>query len=448
MGNAAVAFVTLFLSLVMGPQTVEVAVTGPVATVEIRIDGETVEVISGEPWKRLCDLGPLRPLVLEAVAFDADGNERARARQLVNLPRPAVESSFVLERGTDGRPRSAHLIWETALGLSPVSVDLTLDGLPIEADDLSSIPLPDSDPRSVHFLSARLGFEDGLTSHAEIRYGGLWGGETSTALTAVPVLCVAGKRRLKPGDLEGFFVARGDVARVVAVEKSPPALTIVADSAADATLQEIQKRRLRMRPYTDRASGSTPEQKDAYALRKLTDLDSTSGGLWMVSTVPRTSILDRGPLDLFPMTTQLSLFKDGIMWLLCHPEVLPRARGPQQIADAVAVAGLFAAHSASPRAVLLVLGSDTDHASESRPEQVRGYLRTMNVPLFVWATAPGSHVEAWGECEEVTSPSAANTAMIRVEKHLKRQRVVWLDGAYLPNEIELSPEAEGLELAR
>ena len=110
MGSAAVSFVSLFLSLTTGLHPVEVSVTGPVAAVEIRIDGETVAVMQRAPWRTKCDFGRLRPLVLEAVALDAEGRECARSRQQVNLPRQAVESSLVLERTEDGRPSSARLI--------------------------------------------------------------------------------------------------------------------------------------------------------------------------------------------------------------------------------------------------------------------------------------------------------------------------------------------------
>jgi hypothetical protein len=262
------------------------------------------------------------------------------------------------------------------------------------------------------------------------------------------VLRAKGKRRLKAAGLDGCFLARGQVVQVVAVEKAKPTLTIVADRTADAILQKIQKRRLQVGPYTDTSPSLSPERKDNLTFLRLRDVESASGKMWMVSTVPRTSTASREPLDLFPLTPPSALFRDGLMWLLCHPRMAHRSSGPQQISDAVSVAGLYAAHSASPRAVLLVLGSQTDQSSGSLPDQVRGYLRATNVPLFVWATTPGPHVEAWGESDEVTSATAANKAMTRVFEHLKRQVIVWLDGAYLPNEIELGPDAEGLELAR
>jgi hypothetical protein len=35
-----------------------------------------------------------------------------------------------------------------------------------------------------------------------------------------------------------------------------------------------------------------------------------------------------------------------------------------------------------------------------------------------------------------------------VKKDLERQRVVWVSGIHLPQEIALAPEAEGISLAR
>jgi len=116
--------------------------------------------------------------------------------------------------------------------------------------------------------------------------------------------------------------------------------------------------------------------------------------------------------------------------------------------DAVAVAGLYLNHSASPRAVLLVLGTGPDRASTGSPDEVRGYLKATNVPLFVWTTSPGQYADVWGETMVVTSPSEFNKAWSSLQRHLDNQVIVWLDGAYLPNDIELSPMARGVALAR
>lgn len=448
MGTVTVAFVTLFLNLVSGPQTVTVAVTGPVAAVEVLLNGESVGVMRGEPWRLECDFGSLRPLTLEAVAFDEAGNERARARQLVNLPRPLVETSLQLQLGPQGQPRAARLIWESALGNEPISFQVILDGQPIEDFDPHAIPLPAGDPDTVHFLSARLEFEGGVSSHAEVSFGGFWAGETSTKLTAVPVLRTKGKRRLTASDLAESFLAGGQVAPVVAVEKAPPSLVIVADRTAYPVLEAIQELRLKGFSATDAPSGLSPRAKDIETVHRLTQLRPSSATMRMMSTFPSRPSSGRAEIDLFPLTEPFALFRDGLMWLLCNLELWPVSNAPQQLTDAVAVAGLYVNHSASPRAVLLVLGTGPDRASTGSPDEVRGYLEATNVPLFVWTTSPGRHADAWGETKAVTSPSEFNKAWFSLRRHLDNQVIVWLDGAYLPNDIELSPTARGVDLAR
>jgi len=448
MGTATVVFVTLFLNLVSGPQTVAVAVTGPVAAVEVLLDGESVGVIRGEPWWLDCDFGSLRPLTLEAVAFDAAGNERARARQLVNLPRPLVETSFQLQLGPQGQPRAARLIWENAQGKEPISFQVILDGQPIEDFDPLAIPLPAGSPGTVHFLSARLEFEGGVVSHTEVSFGGFWAGETSTKLTAVPVLRTKGKRRLTASDLSGSFLSGGRIAPVVAVEKTPPSLVIVADRSAIPVLEAIQELRLKGFSSTDTLRDLSSGAKYKETARRLTQFRPSSATMRIMSPFPSRPRSGRAEINLFPLTEPFALFRDGLMWLLCSLEWRPGSNAPQKITDAVAVAGLYLNHSASPRAVLLVLGTEPDHASTGSPDEVRGYLEATNVPLFVWTTSPGQQADAWGETTLVTSPSEFNKAWFSLQRHLDNQVIVWLDGAYLPNDIELSPTARVVALAR
>ena len=48
----------------------------------------------------------------------------------------------------------------------------------------------------------------------------------------------------------------------------------------------------------------------------------------------------------------------------------------------------------------------------------------------------------------MTSPTSMNKAIVKLQRQLGKQVIVWLDGAYLPNEIALNPSAEGIALAR
>ena len=53
-----IEIVSLFLGLISGFQDVEVRATGPVADVELLLDGRTVGVLAQEPWDFACDFGP------------------------------------------------------------------------------------------------------------------------------------------------------------------------------------------------------------------------------------------------------------------------------------------------------------------------------------------------------------------------------------------------------
>ena len=74
-----ISFATLLLGLLMGPRSVELTVGGPVARVELLLDGASVAVLSSPPWAHDVDFGPRpEPHELVAVALDAEGKELAR----------------------------------------------------------------------------------------------------------------------------------------------------------------------------------------------------------------------------------------------------------------------------------------------------------------------------------------------------------------------------------
>jgi hypothetical protein len=126
---------------------------------------------------------------------------------------------------------------------------------------------------------------------------------------------------------------------------------------------------------------------------------------------------------------------------------------PRRYADATAVAGVRAAASGSRRAVVLVLTGDDDDRSVRSAESVRRYLQRIHVPLYVWSLGeikpplqlPAS---AWGDYEDVSSPSKLHAAVDRVLQDLDRQTVVWLKGSHLPQDIVLADAGDGLAIAR
>jgi hypothetical protein len=122
--------------------------------------------------------------------------------------------------------------------------------------------------------------------------------------------------------------------------------------------------------------------------------------------------------------------------------------GSERLADAVAIAGLTAAASSRRRAVIVIVGSGACDASEAPPALTRRFLEHLRVPLHIWSVAPDEPApEGWGEPVDISSRTRLDKAVRKLLEELESQRVVWLRGTYLPNEISLSPEAEGVRLA-
>jgi hypothetical protein len=98
--------------------------------------------------------------------------------------------------------------------------------------------------------------------------------------------------------------------------------------------------------------------------------------------------------------------------------------------------------------VVLVLSDDPVDEGRYRAPAIREYLRELHVPLFVWSVEGSSEEGIWGPARNVSTPNKLNKASRSLMKDLERQWVVWIEGRHLPYEIDLSPEAERLEIAQ
>ncbi len=155
------------------------------------------------------------------------------------------------------------------------------------------------------------------------------------------------------------------------------------------------------------------------------------------------------PTALFPSAGGLGRSDGGLAFLLSHvANPVPEGLFPMY-ADAVAVAGLNAFESFGRRAVLLVLGRSAEDASTYKPAVVRRYLGLMRVPLFVWTledTPPER--SPWGEVSAVGTRGGLRAAYGRLRDALDEQRILWVEGRHLPQEIALEPGMAGIELVR
>lgn len=437
-----VAFLTLFLGLVTGVQPVQVTVGPEVATVELRLDGESVGILQAAPWTLPVDLGSeLAPHRLEAVAFDAEGRRVGRVSQTLNLPRPPVELRLAVD--TSREPVVARMLWRSVLGLEPAQVRLWLDGEPVAVEDPAAVELPAHDPAGLHFLRAELVLEDGSRSHDELVFGAA-SDRVHQELTAVPVRFAQDRERA-PGDLSGLFEAGGRSLSPVAVESGPADVLVVLDPGARDALRRIGAVLQR--------GGSNLDPRTAGSFRsplfRLATLprDTTLRLLWPQPR--RRAAADEAlDFDVFPMTEETTFDAGGIYWQVAAvSHGWPVAREIRR-ADAVAVAASRAAARNRPRAVVALVSEALEDSSELGPGQVERYLARLGVPLHVWSLAPqGSRLEpgdgGFSVAETVSTVRGLTRAGKALQRDLDHQRIVWVEGRWLPQEIRVG-EAAGV----
>jgi hypothetical protein len=65
------------------------------------------------------------------------------------------------------------------------------------------------------------------------------------------------------------------------------------------------------------------------------------------------------------------------------------------------------------------------------------------VPFFVWHLGTGPPPAGWGETVDVSTSRRLADAFRDLKRRLDQQRIVWIDGIHLPQEIQLAPDALG-----
>ncbi len=461
-----IAFVTLFLGLAAGAETVELTVGDGVAAVELRLDGRQVADLRGPPWTAECDFGSeLAPHELVAIAYDDAGREVGRAEQSINLPRPRSQVELLPLAAGSGPPDSARVLWQSVDGARPDSVTITFDGAPLEVGDPNRVELPAYDPDRIHLLKAELRFGYSL-AHSEIVIGGRPGETVGSELTAFPVLVASGNRPPSAEEMAGWFLRSGRRLRVLAIDRRPADLIVVQDQTPRILGQLDRLRRdlaggpesdLLLRPGpTGIKRGDRLRVIVPYGLpvaRPASAGDGAGPGRGEAATRRTT------PRELFPISRDLATpdrtpTSVGVgRRLVAAPRATgllaatfyraPPAGVSQRLADAVAEAGRAAAAGGRPRAVILITGPGSTDASRFSPEVVRGYLRRLRVPLVVWSPEAPAAWSTWGEAARIRGRSQLLHAVRGVRSTVDRQLVVWLEGRHVPQEIELAPQAAG-----
>jgi hypothetical protein len=421
-----IGFLTFLFGVISGIHPVEVSVAGPVAAIELQLDGVPVGRLTSPPWKWQVDLDQdLLPHELTARALDAGGAEVGRTRQWVNLPRPQADVTFVLEGDDLTRPSGVRLAWQTLVALPPPRLSLTLDGRRLAVDRKGRAALPPLDPAVPRVLSAELDFGPGIETRRDLVFSAE-GSETFTELTAIPVRGALPE----PRGMQGWFRSNGTPLHPLAVEDEGDQVVIVADIRAH----------LLLRPVVGQL-----KRKEGLGMGR---------GLRLLSTMPvRKAGASGGDVDLFDYFYFTDSQRHRELQVLVHQldgwdAVWSRRR--QRLADAVAVAGLKASAGNRPRAVVLVLGPDPIDESQHDPTMVRRYLAALRVPLHVWSAVPPAESKVavrWGEAENVSSRDGLAQAIERLHADLASQRIVFFEGLHLPQTIQLTDAAApGVEL--
>jgi hypothetical protein len=427
----SLGFASLFFGLITGPHPVVLSVTGPVAAVEILVDGERAATVEGPPWTAAVDFGPaLAPHEVVLRALDRQGREIDRATEYVNLPRSIARVDLVLEPTGGARPRTARVVWSNLRNEKAVAVTLTLNGAPLELDGERRAVLPHLDPATAHLLAAEVTFASGATLRKDVLYGGRLGTVVATELTAVPLRVPGGARQPTPAELSGRLTAGAQRLVPTAIEKGPAQLLVVRAASPRETWLRLgtrgAHREVQAFEEGDQVRFVFPFARRFRTASEASDLFELSTPLHLARRIERSL---RGRLG-------------SVISSLPH-EPEPR------IADAVAVAGLEAVRQSRRRAVLLLLAGNETDSSKYDPAAVRRFLSAIQVPLFVWylqAPPPDSALAEWGGLE-VTSAHQFRMGAEAIRDELASQRIVLVEGRHLPQAIGLEGPADGFTLA-
>jgi hypothetical protein len=405
-----------------------VMVAPPVAAVMLRLDGATIAGLHHPPWEAAVDLGARpRPHFLEAIGLDAEGSEVSRASQWVNMPRAASEARLLLERDpVSGMPSAARVAWEDVQAADPVEVQVSLDGVPLPVHDGGTrVTLPPVDPAQIHVLTVEVEFPERRLARTDVAFGGNLAGEVQTELTAVPL------SRDDPGavptvaSLAGRFSVAGRTVRVVAIEEPPAEIVVVATVSVTRHLPtgmlSAASRQLRLVPVSARAKDDR---------------------LFVLSTIPHARISRRGGTHwLFSATPPYRFSAATLGYTLVRLGLPSGAPEQEAVGRAVAVGGLHAAAGNRRRAVVLLAGERPRDDPAVDADGVRGFLADLRVPLRIWSLDRVAEPELllqWDEAEDVSGLHRLGCAARRLEDDLDRQVIVWIDGAYLPQQIEFA----------
>ncbi len=439
-----IEFATLFVSLVVGIHPVEVVLTEPVASVEFLLDGRSIGVVAEPPWRIDCNFGraPL-PHELLAVARNKTDGEVSRARQLINLPRSSSELKIVLTGPAESSPSGARLIIGKPLFVETEHIVVEFDGIPLQLNQDLSLSFPEFDTSVAHVLAAEVGFSDGSAAHSAVSFSLGASGVAETQLTAIPIV-VSGGDEPTLESLQDTFLAKNLIVNTKAIGRPGGRVIMIRDISASEDLRRLGEFRDQRVSHTRRS-----EIWNGAMVGGGRDLEQT---MFRIAE-PIPTIFEASGKSLartFWVSPPFRIEPAGLDW--CATHVFPRPRDltgghqDQQVADGVAIAGLQAAGSGRPRAVVVVVGDKEPDTSLFGIEATKQFLRAINVPLVVWSTKPAA-AERWQATAKVTNPKQLKSAAGAVMALVESQWIAWVEGLHMPNDITVSEVRKDIRIA-
>jgi hypothetical protein len=238
---------------------------------------------------------------------------------------------------------------------------------------------------------------------------------------------------------------------IVAVEKGQADLVVVRGVGVEKAMEGLEGLSLQglggaLATTTPGVSGINNVSAGVGAtgqdrLRRAVQLDSS---LHLRMQLTQATKVDHRYLSMeqFAASPEITSAQGGLYWVLTQEIMLPGLTARQRVSDAVAVAGLRVAAGNRRRAVVLVLAPESVDNSLYAPAEVRSLLRSLQVPLWVWCIDEGQcNLEGWAKGAQIASLQDLKRELRLVQSDLDRQRIVWVDGELLPQEVDLAPGA-------